>query len=333
MPISARQLERKLLRPAFTLVELLVVMGILAMMASMVLVGLSSAAEQARLNRTRSQIQKIHELLMPRWEEYRYRRVPPSSAANPRLKARDRVDAIRALMRMEMPCHIEDVKLGASGSVTPTGDEPALWNFYQRRVMTRAGGFGGWTISFDDAECLYMILESIQDGDTNGLDYFKESEFGDLDGDGMPEILDGWGRPIRFLRWAPGFIGVRSNLHRRDAPDPLDPLNVRGGRGQSAGTGIYDHFPLYPLVISAGPDEQLDIPFRVDDTDEMAAMITGTAASPVIPNDPYIPISSPSQPLYDGRLFGEEFDVDADGYEAYFDNISNHQLVIAGNDQ
>lgn len=333
MPISARQLERRLLRPAFTLVELLVVMGILAMMASMVLVGLSSAAEQARLNRTRSQVQKIHELLMPRWEEYRYRRVPPSSAANPRLKARDRVDAIRALMRMEMPCHRQDIQLGINGDIIDIGDptnlittEPGLWHRYRRAVASRtsSGDFddtNGWTKLNDDAECLYLILESIQVGDSNGLDYFKDSELADTDGDGMPEVLDGWGNPIHFVRWAPGFVGVRSNLHRNDAPDPIDPLGVRGGRLQSTGTGIYDHFPLYPLVFSSGPDGQADIAIKFATAAELEATINGSP-----PNDPYFFGSS-------AVLLGTEMDTNSNSVDEYFDNITNHQLVIAGNDQ
>ncbi|MEX2357011.1 MAG: prepilin-type N-terminal cleavage/methylation domain-containing protein, partial [Pirellulaceae bacterium] len=52
---------------AFTLVELLVVMAVLVLLSSLVLSALAGAAEQARENRTRSQIQKIHELLMSRY--------------------------------------------------------------------------------------------------------------------------------------------------------------------------------------------------------------------------------------------------------------------------
>ncbi len=261
MHSTARQYGRCLSRPAFTLVELLVVMGVLALMSSMVLVGLASAAEQARIARTRGQVQKIHELLMTRWDEYRYRRVEPSKSGNVRARQTARVDKIRELMRMEMPCRIEDIKFGSGSNGSVSGNEPALWNRYQRAVNTRAGGISNWTTSFDDSECLYMILESIQDGETNGLDYFKASEIGDTDGDGMPEVLDAWGTPIRFIRWAPGFVGPRSNLHRNDQPDPFDPLNVRNGKLTDA-QGNFLHFPLYPLVVSAGPDAALDIAIR-----------------------------------------------------------------------
>ncbi len=49
------------------------------------------------------------------------------------------------------------------------------------------------------------------------------ADIGDTDGDGALEFLDGWGHPINFLRWAPGFdsqIQINANqllrrLHRR----------------------------------------------------------------------------------------------------------------------
>lgn len=323
MPITARQFARRSVRTAFTLVELLVVMGVLAMLSSLVLVGLASAAEQARANRTRSQIQKINELLMPRWEEYRYRRVEASKSGNVQARRTSRVDKIRQLMRMEMPCHIQDVEFGISNTSVAIGSEttePALWRRYRRAVMNRAGSFSAWSSTNDDAECLYMIIESIQVGDTNGLDFFKPSEIGDTDDDGMPELLDGWGNPIHFIRWAPGFIGPRSNIHKNTSPDPFDPLGVRQGRLQTAGAGIYDHYPLFPLIVSEGPDEALDIRVKFTTTALTEATINGSP-----PNNPYYENS--------GARLGDEGDTNSNGVDEYFDNISNHQLIIAGNGQ
>jgi hypothetical protein len=62
-----------------------------------------------------------------------------------------------------------------------------------------------WTEDYQFAECLYMMVSTIRDDRGAAMDFFKEDEIDDVDGDGMPEILDGWGRPIMFLRWAPGF--------------------------------------------------------------------------------------------------------------------------------
>lgn len=344
MPITARQFARMPARPAFTLVELLVVMGVLAMLSSLVLVGLASAAEQARINRTRSQVQKIHELLMPRWEEYRYRRIEPmyssdttttvSTAQSSKRRALYRVDRIRELMRMEMPCCKED--LTYASTTRPASNTTALWARYRRRVIDRTNtdlgtwadvidvsDDDGWSSTHEGSECLYMILESIQSGETNGLDFFKKSEIGDTDEDGLPEILDAWGRPIVFLRWAPGYVGVRSNLHRTDAPDPLDPLGVRGGRAVDATTGANLHFPLYPLILSGGPDQIYDVAVRFTDPNDMVEQISPSSTS-MAPNNPYYTPSSGSQ-------LGVVGDGNGNGADDSLDNITNHQLIIAGN--
>ncbi|QDU76399.1 hypothetical protein Pan97_34480 [Bremerella volcania] len=329
MPITARQFAIRLTRPAFTLVELLVVMGVLAMLSSLVLVGLSSAAEQARANRTRSQVQKIHELLMPRWEEYRYRRVQASKSGNVRARQTARVDRIREMMRIEMPDRMSDV-IDAPVSLNST---PALQLRYQRAVTnaTGAANFTAaqsiWTSDHESSECLYMILASIQSGETNGLDFFKPSEIGDTDDDGVPEILDGWGQPILFIRWPFGYpeIATSTSGERRNglsqlmdntSPDPFDPLGVRGGRTTTSTSPRieYAHFPLYPLIFSAGPDGLYNI--QVD--------IGQDYSTTTPPNNPYMEVSG-TPPQRVGQI------ADTSGEE--LDNITNHVLVIAGNSQ
>ena len=42
-------------------------------------------------------------------------------------------------------------------------------------------------------------------GSPEAMEQFSQSEIGDTDHNGYPEFLDGWGKPIFFLRWAPGF--------------------------------------------------------------------------------------------------------------------------------
>ncbi len=48
-------------------------------------------------------------------------------------------------------------------------------------------------------ECLYMIVSM---GNPEAMEQFGQDEIGDVDGDGLPEFIDGWGMPISFLRWA-----------------------------------------------------------------------------------------------------------------------------------
>lgn len=233
---------------AFTLVELLVALGVITLLATTVLFAMYGALEDARESRTRSQVAHIHEQLMFRWQTYRSRPVPlrlPSNfptrdASNnlqrqrltARIAAQLRLAALRDLQRMEMPDRITDVNnppvpLFYENDLDGNAGTPGVWGFftldgmnpvtiaepslhaaYRDFVRTRIGSTGTWTTSFQGAECLYMILANIKQGGTSALDFFKGSEIGDVDGDNMPEILDAWGRPIEFLRWPAGFSAL-----------------------------------------------------------------------------------------------------------------------------
>ncbi len=59
----------------FTLVELLVVIGLIAFMGGMITYALLGAQTDARASRTRGTIQKLNEVILQQWEEYRYRSI------------------------------------------------------------------------------------------------------------------------------------------------------------------------------------------------------------------------------------------------------------------
>jgi len=188
-------------RRGFTLTELLVVMLVLSILTAMAWVGLSSALNDARASRTKTVINKIDTLIQERWEGYRTRAVPLPRLQNQNaiVVARSRLYVLRELMRMEMPDRRTDV---LDDPVIPGLAIPALTQSYRRLV---ARWTTNWTRQHQGAECLYLILATMKDGDKSALDYFSTDEVGDSDGDGMKEILDGWGRPIEFLRWAPAY--------------------------------------------------------------------------------------------------------------------------------
>jgi prepilin-type N-terminal cleavage/methylation domain-containing protein len=217
------------LRPAigrrgFTLVELLITVSIIAMLAGMILFALYRAQETAREQKTRALIARLDAIVKSKWESYKTRRVPITVPPNtpPLVAARMRLDGLRDLMRMEMPERYTDVVevtdlgnntvIATNTKVGPVAipAEPAVWRTYYRRIdnAIAAGQTPNW--DHQSAEMLYLIVTASagEDGDT--ADVFKPDNVGDIDGDGMPEFIDGWGRPIRFLRWAPGFV---SDLH------------------------------------------------------------------------------------------------------------------------
>lgn len=189
------------------------------------------------------------------------------------------------------------------------------------------------SIEFQGSECLYMILTTGMGDETSGGGTFNEQDFADTDGDGMPEFIDGWGRPIGFLRWAPGF---RSDIQTGDPIKDHDPFDARRVDPIA--------FRLYPLIISSGPDGVIDdgvnTPIGIEshskpgDSDKEDST-PNIDFENVNFNDPYAPMPLAANVRYaDGSLVaplgfifrGERFKEHA-GIGPN-DNIFNHSLQV-----
>ena len=328
-------------RPAFTLVELLMVIMLIGILASFVLVALARVTQSAKEDRTKAQIMKIHELLMERWEQYRYRRVPATPAMtmmrtsggniNNRAMAFQRLIAIRELMRMELPTFKSDVESAPVFLRDPLNStlpfQPATWRAYRNRAASAA-----WDESHQQAECLYLILSRIRDADSSALEYFRETEIGDVDGDGMKEILDAWGNPIQWMLWAPGYTSpmqrplwddkngdgsVTPEELDPEQQDMLDPANVGSAYQNTTFAGDFATLPrtLYPLVYSAGPDGKFGIILST-------TSVSGNTLDqnwPAAQNDPYN--RDPKLKMFRLGAVSEQQP------EALADDISNHYLT------
>lgn len=296
----------------FTLVELLMVIAIVGLLATFVLVALAGANQSARESRTTAQLVKINELLQDKWQSYQYRRMPPLGnslgkkitlarrgqylpGTNPQTgkpfrsfdewlaavgggyKAVhvDRWTATNEIMRMELPCTLQEVVgpnmnpqqqslvLDALDPQLRRRSVPALSLAYYTRATASvlANDISNWSTLYQSSECLYLILSQMRDGDSSALEYFSEAEIGDTDGDGMNEILDGWGRPILWLRWAPGFrstlqVSLGEEPHQADM---FDPMEVGPSYNQVFVSNPLNARALYPLIYSGGPDGKYGI--------------------------------------------------------------------------
>ena len=123
-----------------------------------------------------------------------------------------RMMAKRELMRIEMPERFQDITLydSPAGRAGPSGTfigpiiVPARTSMSQNywvRMQIRMP-----TPQYESAECLYQLITSGVEDAGLGQEHFSQADIGDMDRDGWPEFLDGWGNPIFFLRWAPHFF-------------------------------------------------------------------------------------------------------------------------------
>jgi prepilin-type N-terminal cleavage/methylation domain-containing protein len=370
IPHSALRIPHS--QSAFTLLELLIVILIISILASLALSALGGATEAAREQRTRAIINKLDQLVMEKYESYRTRavpiKIPPNTA--PRVAAQMRLFALRELMRLELPDRIYDLCNQAEANDLQSDDTlnaindfkdalrasvssiPAVARSYKRHVARVMNPATGWTAENESSECLFLIISSMRDGDKNATDFFSSSEIADTDGDGVKEVLDAWGKPIAFLRWAPGYAeqpgadgawgivgtdddsnGVQDDVseagwlssddvklltmqsrNAAKAPDPFDPLKVDPRWGSTAVTYPY---ALWPLIFSAGRDRSYDVNVGT----VIYATTTNVSSVPQVPpNDPYYSSTPGGLPE-----IGQVGDTDSDGStNGYADNITNH---------
>jgi prepilin-type N-terminal cleavage/methylation domain-containing protein len=213
---------------------------------------------------------------------------PNNPAAKNQALAEARLYAMREMILIEVPDRWSDVLLNDVGAPGALDDDPTLpkpitlanaplylsgrtelSNVYLRRyaslvgrinTITGVANTAGDIKRNQGAECLYMIV-TLACGDGEARTMFSEHSIGDTDGDGAPEFLDGWGTPINFLRWAPGFDS-QIQINANDLGLPADTTNNTWVTAAAKDHDPFDlfrrdplAFRLVPLIYSPGRDE------------------------------------------------------------------------------
>ena len=313
-------------RSAFTLVELLTVIIILSILATIGMAMTAAAMESARVAKTRAPVLRVDTALLQIFESYeeRYAEIVnqyPLLGMNENDRAKAHLHLIRDLMRMEMPMTRNEATTGPlegtiDGQDIQLGD-PAVRQYYAEAYDQTSS-----------PDMLYLIIANLN---PEALEFFSPTEIADTNGDGFPEFIDAWGQPIRFLRWAPALMqstiqtdvvtmaGIGPETGGTTGSWGNGPSDWNGGERGKAWQAAQEQNPdpfdkfleqhawfLYPLVYSAGPD--------------------GIAGYEIGNNNALKVGSGSAEGILDPYEFPYGYPLKDDNGELHhYDNITNHQ--------
>lgn len=300
-------------RPGFSLVELLVVTSIMAIMVGLVGAAVSGARVNAKKQQTQLLISKLDMILQQQMTSYASRTAPPNAttAGFPGAAAFRSWHIRRNLITGDLPDRWSDVAALASGALAysttsggTTTQVPLPITQPQRTYAAVLLGLarqknGGTAPSAADvdatanalaatyagAECLFMIV--MQGGIANCIDCgeLKTADRGDKDGDGMFEFWDAWGNPIGFILWPAGLqLPAGTGTPFFSGSRSLEQVPLQRGITSSPALG------MRPLIYSAGPDGE----YGFNRASEAATLTAG--AGPV-GRDCGNPLAAPTQTM------------------------------------
>ena len=175
----------------FTLVELLIVVAIIAALLSFIGVAAMSSIGTARITATKATITKVQGLLQQRVDAVGLLKPSPTEIG---ALLRDFTDKRRAEVMAN--------KLNFRNAFPQTWAELVSTKRY-----VLPAGYPPTTINFatESGEVLYFILTqaNVVGYSPEGTEAFSSSEIKDTDSppNGVPELIDAWGKPLRFYRW------------------------------------------------------------------------------------------------------------------------------------
>ena len=203
-------------RLAFTLVEMLVVIGIIAFLVSISYTVVANYTESAQEAATKTTLVKLDEMTRQQQEalanfldnssEMQETVDRLHQGLRTRFQVAPSKETLRAILRKKafswyMPQNKNDIQSGISPNIlginlannTTLSPRRKLFDYFQNNIESTA----------DSSECLYFFLTEVSVGGSElpDISSFRSSELTDTDGDGLLEFQDSWGQPLRFYRW------------------------------------------------------------------------------------------------------------------------------------
>lgn len=271
-------------RSAFTLIELLIVIGIISVLFSITLAAVFRVQRGQEVTTTEKIVQKLDAALQQQWaavldqakeeiQQGKARGTLTDTFANGQ-QNRGGVLYTKLKLKAEFPQSFNEVRANAGG----------IFGIPTRDVYRRAIGSGNDTPQNEAAALLYLALTQPR----RGTSFNPDEAFGDqgvktlpIAGQQMKVFVDIWGEPITFFRWTTDpsqphpypdlLLELDSAEHvpagqlSKGYLDPVDPegflLQSRGYTGPAVaqaelrvGHAFNPPHNWTPFVLSAGPD-------------------------------------------------------------------------------
>ncbi len=239
-----RRAARSRARRGFSLIEILVVIGLIAFLTAAIVAVVPRVTHAARVAATRATIKKVDEMLNDRINGFRrwinkQNQLAGNSTTNP-------------------PSYVTNSPYASMFGANPVQTKalaikyafktyfPQLFSEFSTPVQPGATH----TQVTESSESLYLFLTTgpLFDTEPPSAADLRAIETADTDNDGLLEIVDAWGHPLRFYRWPTRLVRPNGYPGTSAGPPPVPP------------TGFEDQFPLSPATIlmgGAAPRNQL----------------------------------------------------------------------------
>jgi prepilin-type N-terminal cleavage/methylation domain-containing protein len=174
-------------RPALTLIELLVVMAIMATLAALGIFAFSQVAIARQKSATESTIQRLTNELQAQWKAAldQARQDAPGGVSQLTY-----VTYLNARLTKEFPMNYDEARL--DDAVNGIKARPT----YKSAVGSLASAADG----SQSSACLYLALKQARRGQSFDPDTALPAQAVQTRADGLKQIVDSWGSPLRFKR-------------------------------------------------------------------------------------------------------------------------------------
>lgn len=264
------------LRTGFTLIELLIVVAIIGILMALSASAVIRYVGVQQHNNTETTLRKVNTALNARWSSVVHiadkETIPPAlyptvlSMAN-NDERRARIIWIKLRLRQEFPINFAEAYNPGPLPYISTYRQAALKAFPTPPPPPPGG-------PTESAACLLMALERATGGGGLSASDLGSAAVLDTNGDNVNEIVDGWGQPIKFIRWPleEAFLnpGGPQPGPKNDPGDPeglLTNPTWLGSGGKSTFEGLCHLVPytgprsykLQPVIVSAGPNRVMGL--------------------------------------------------------------------------